>query len=185
MLHWDSKEDEINLGLIEKIQSGIEVEENVERLFELSFRPIYSYFARLGFSPQICRDLTEQVFLKVHHGLAAFHRESSFKIWLMTVAHDVYLSVTRKGSARYEVAERSRESVQGLWQHRDAGLWASVDALPPMTRQVFLLRYRNGYEYQEIAVLMKIKVETVKSHLRVARERLNLASGSNDEGREA
>jgi DNA-directed RNA polymerase specialized sigma24 family protein len=39
-------------------------------------------------------------------------------------------------------------------------------------RRCCLLRYEQGLKYQEIAVVMKISIETVKAHLHQARKRL-------------
>ncbi len=169
MLHWDAKEDEIDLDLIEKIQSRIDVEENAERLFESSFRPVRSYFARLGFPPQVCDELTLEVFAKAYQGLGSFHRRSSFRTRLMTIATHVYRHEVRKRKGDpHEAPKKPLTKAPVL--ARTAELPASIETLPPTTRRVFLLHKRDGYAPQEIAVLLKITAESVESHLRLVGE---------------
>lgn len=50
----------------------------------------------------------------------------------------------------------------------------ALDGLPDEMRRCFLLRFAQGFEEGEVAMLMKIPVETVREHLREVRERLSL-----------
>jgi RNA polymerase sigma-70 factor (ECF subfamily) len=169
MLYWDAKEDEIDLDLIEKIQRRVDVAENAERLFEGSFRPVRSYFARLGFPPQVCDDLTLEVFAKVYQGLESFQRRSSFRTRLMTIATQVYRNEVRKRRGDpHEAPEKPLTGAPVL--AGTAELPASIETLPPTTRRVFLLHKRDGYAPQEIAVLLKITADSVESHLKLVRE---------------
>jgi len=52
---------------------------------------------------------------------------------------------------------------------------AALATLPDETRRCFLLRYVQGFEEDDIAVLMKLQIETVRLRLFQARGRLGLA----------
>lgn len=54
-------------------------------------------------------------------------------------------------------------------------LHAALETLTDDMRRCFLLRYVQGFEESEIAVLMKIRIETVRLRLFQARGRLALA----------
>lgn len=51
-------------------------------------------------------------------------------------------------------------------------LLASVDRLPPMQRAAILLRYGHDLGIDEVAALLDVRPETVKTHLRRGLERL-------------
>jgi RNA polymerase sigma factor (sigma-70 family) len=53
-------------------------------------------------------------------------------------------------------------------------LHAALETLTDDMRRCFLLRYVQGFEENEIAVLMKIRIETVRLRLFQARGRLAL-----------
>jgi RNA polymerase sigma factor (sigma-70 family) len=53
-------------------------------------------------------------------------------------------------------------------------LRAALESLPDEMRQCGLLRFIQGFEENEIAVLMKMPVEMVRMHLYQIRKRLRL-----------
>jgi RNA polymerase sigma factor (sigma-70 family) len=61
-----------------------------------------------------------------------------------------------------------------LERERTVALSQAIQGLPEQMRTCFLLRYDQGRKYKEIAVLMKISIDTVKAHLFQARKRLKL-----------
>jgi DNA-directed RNA polymerase specialized sigma24 family protein len=54
-------------------------------------------------------------------------------------------------------------------------LHAALATLPDEMRRCFLLRYVQGFDETEIAVLMKLRIETVRLRLFQARGRLGVA----------
>ena len=53
-----------------------------------------------------------------------------------------------------------------------AALWGAVDALSEAHREVIVLRYQQGFSYQEIADVLQINLGTVKSRLYHAHHQL-------------
>jgi RNA polymerase sigma-70 factor (ECF subfamily) len=183
------------LELIEQIQAGIRVEENSEKLFR-RFRPgVHSYFLRKGFSSEDSRDLTQDVFLRVFKSIHTFRRESRFERWLWEIAAHIYFNeVRRRRTEKRDGQEKSLdtpgETDDGaapsqdlpspgpspedlvVGQEQSAAFRAALQELPAQMRRCCLLRYERGLKYQEIAILMKISIETVKAHLHQARKRL-------------
>ena len=183
------------LELIEQIQAGIRVDENSERLFR-RFRPgVQSFFVRKRFSVEDSRDLTQDVFLRVFKGIDTFRRESRFERWLWEIAAHIYFNeVRRRRTEKRDGLEQSldtpAENDEGLSplpglsspgptpeeqviQRQQTLIFrAALQELPAQMRRCCLLRYEQGLKYQEIAILMKISIETVKAHLHQARKRL-------------
>lgn len=163
-----------------------------ERLFERYARPVSYFFAHRGFSPEECRDLTQETFLGVYRGMDGFRHDASVETWLFTIAANVWRNEVRSRTAGkregWEVPlERLAESpgklpgelceaddpLAGLIEEERAGLLReALDELPAQMRRCLLLRLDQQLKYREIAQVLRISIETVKSQLFQARERL-------------
>lgn len=183
------------LELITQIQAGVRVEENSDKLFRRFRRSVQSFFARKGFSTEDGRDLTQDVFLRVFNRIDTFRRESRFERWLWEIAAHVYFNeVRRRRTEKRYGLEMSLDSPvetddgsnpapgiptsdpspeeQVIKGEQLAAFRAALKDLPDQMRRCCLLRYEQGLKYQEIAIVMKISIETVKAHLHQARKRL-------------
>jgi RNA polymerase sigma-70 factor (ECF subfamily) len=191
-----SKElDNPTLDLVDKIQRVIDREENSRRLFELHRPRVLAYFKRKGFPPEECRDLTQEVFLRVFKAIDTFRRESSFEWWMLGIADSVYKNeLRRRGAEKRDGVEHSLDALVSEDSHTGprlslaatgptpeqevdrkeqiARIRAALHDLPLQMRLCCTLRYERGLKYQEIATVMKISIETVKAHLHQARKRL-------------
>ncbi|HEY0510300.1 MAG TPA: sigma-70 family RNA polymerase sigma factor [Thermoanaerobaculia bacterium] len=187
--------DDPVLRLVEEIQQGIRVEENFEELFR-RFRPsVHSYFFRKRFTTEESKDLTQDVFLRVFKSIDSFRRESRFERWLWEIVTNIYFNEIRKRktekrrgfeqsldapgqgeegpSPAMEIpADEPSPEEYILLAERLGTLRTALHELPDQMRRCCLLRYEQGLKYQEIAVVMKISIETVKAHLHQARKRL-------------
>lgn len=183
------------LELIAEIQAGTHVEECSEKLFR-RFRPsVQSFFARKGFSTEDGRDLTQDVFLRVFKSIDTFRRESRFERWLWEIAAHIYFNEVRR--RRTEKRDGVETSLDSPVENEDgpspspgfpapgpspeetvikseqlSAFRAALQELPDQMRRCCLFRYEKGLKYQEIAITMKISIETVKAHLHQARKRL-------------
>jgi RNA polymerase sigma-70 factor (ECF subfamily) len=194
-----------SLRLIEKIQAGIDVDENCRRLHELHYRKIINFFRRKRFSPEESRDLTQDVFSRVFQAIATFRRESRFERWLFEIAANIFRNELRKrgaekrgavevsinvspeedgGSAQVvEPVSQERSALDSMMEReRRTKLHAALQELPLQMRTCCVLRYERGMKYQEIATEMKISIETVKAHLHQARKRLIEKLGDEEKG---
>jgi RNA polymerase sigma-70 factor (ECF subfamily) len=114
-------------------------------------------------------DVTQEVFLALHENLGRIESPGHIRHWLLRVASNRCIDEVRRrryrrGPALEEVPEPRARSVDGdmlLQKH----LRQSVAALPPKARVMVLLRYQEDLDYGEIARLLEIRVETVKSRL--------------------
>ncbi|HYO14457.1 MAG TPA: sigma-70 family RNA polymerase sigma factor [Thermoanaerobaculia bacterium] len=187
-------DDDLTFRLIEQIQAGVDVDESFRRLHDLHYRRVRNHFLYKGFSPEESRDLTQDVFLRVFKGIGGFRRESRFEKWLFKIVHNLLSNEVRGRHA--EKRERKETSLDAAKEDESIGaaieipsqdpsvldeavekerlqaLRQALAGLPPQMRLCCELRYVKGFKYQEIAVLMKISIETVKAHLHQARKRL-------------
>lgn len=137
-------------------------------------------------------DVTQDALLLAHRHRSSFRGNSRFSTWLYRVAATTALMHLR--SRR----RRSREVLAGLRQdderdpagtaeHRDpssgpadrlaaceelAGIDARLRAMGPRYREVFWLRFADGYSEAEIADRMGLHLSTVKTRTHRARRAL-------------
>lgn len=176
--------------------------------------PTVSYFfSRRGFSPEDCRDLTQDTFLRAYRGLSRFRDDAGLKTWLLRIAANVWKNALRerqaaKRSAMKTVALEEIHAVARPLSRVAAGgggagpedpldqtiraekrrvLREAVGELPPRMRRCVLLRIDRGLKYREIATIMAVSEDTVKTQLHQARQRLKEELGeyfSSDDGGE-
>lgn len=116
-------------------------------------------------------DLTQQVFLKTWQAIGGYRKTTSpFIAWLMTISHNLVVDFyrTRKDRAYLEAevlasdaaASPEREAEAGFEQQR---LRRAVLQLREDEQQVVIMRFMEGFEYAQIAPLLKKK----EGHVRV------------------
>ena len=168
-----------DLGVLRKAQRGD------ERAFTLILRayetPVFNYVLRLVGDRTLAEDLTQEVFLRVFHGLPNFSLRSKFTTWLFQVTKNRVLdelrarerrprSVCLEDVAPFEVFDQPFERVETI----DA-LWRAVEALNVDLKMALLLRDVVGLAYTEIADTLEITLATVKWRIYKGREEVQLA----------
>lgn len=124
----------------------------------------------------MAQDLAQDVFLQLYQGLAAIQSASHLTHWLRRVVVHRCIDRTRKKNFRrdlpfdeiHETAVESKPQDTFLSER----LREAVAQLPEKQRMVVVLRYQEQLSLDEIAQLLKIPVNTVKSTLYRALEDL-------------
>ncbi|HEX4953396.1 MAG TPA: sigma-70 family RNA polymerase sigma factor [Thermoanaerobaculia bacterium] len=182
--------------LVQALREARGGELEMRRLFELYYAPVVHFFSRRGVAPEDCLDLTQETFLDIYKGIGSFRAEARFDTWLFAVAANAHREMLRRRGAEKRsgqevpLAEGSAEAEEGqprgvelasaerlpdettLDRERTRLLAAAIEELPAQMRKCLLLRIDQDLKYREIAVLLRISVETVKAHLFQARQRL-------------
>jgi RNA polymerase sigma-70 factor, ECF subfamily len=169
------------------VPAGIErvVEGEAE---ELSFTAVYdryfSYIWRsvqcLGVPASQVDDVVQEVFVIVHAKLAEFEGRSSLKTWLYGIAIHRARHHRRQARRREDPRDVDLEQLRGPDAARPdrsletreavAVLSAILSALDDDQREVFVLAELEELSAPEIAATLGIKLNTVYSRLRLARE---------------
>ena len=185
--------------LVAALRRGGDREEICRELHERYYKPTYGYFARQGFSPEECRDLTQETFLRLFRGLDGFRGRSRFETWLYEISVNVCRNELRDRSAlkrdRREVSleggrenggssgalplrSPEREPMDDLLAKEQLSLLRrELESLPPRMRRCLQLRLDQELKFREIAVLEQVSIDTVKSQLAQAKKRLRLRLG--------
>lgn len=175
-------------------QHGDAREASFRLIFEHYYPVVLRFFRRRVFSPDDQLDLTQETFLRVYRGLEGFRREARFGTWLFRIAHNTHLKWLRRLHPDEDdaVSLPASDSEPGSWDTAEPTAIATgetalddvllgeqqrllreaIGELPEQMRESTELRIYQELSYKEIAVVMRLSVETVKVHLFQARKKL-------------
>lgn len=155
---------------------------DVERLFADYQAGVFRYLRRIVGGLDVARDLTQEVFLRVSRAGVPASSETGRRAWVFKIARNLALNHVRDHRRR-ATGELSEAMVPGT-QELGIALSTAIDALPPLDRDIFLLRETAGLTYEEIAAACDVHIGTVRTRLHEARQRLRSMLGSSLDVRE-
>lgn len=149
--------------------------------------PVYGYLVRCGIRADDRDDLFQDIFVKVHQAAASYQPERPLHPWLFTIVCNTVRSYLRRAKVRRLVFRQTDDQVpeavdagadgeqRSQARQRVALLEAEMQSLSSTQRQVILLAGVEKLPLKEVAAMLSMPVNTVKTHLR--RARLALAKG--------
>jgi RNA polymerase sigma-70 factor (ECF subfamily) len=131
---------------------------------------------------ELALEMTQDTFLQAWRSRASFRGDCAIATWLMRIAVNLVRNHTRTGAFKFwRKASESAIDANDLQSHlrhpaasaenelaakqQMAQVWANVDKLSARQRTVFLLRFVDELELNEIAEATGMTLPTVKSHL--------------------
>lgn len=166
--------------IVAELQRGVDVETNFHRLFSRYQGPVRQFFAKRGFDPDRCDDLTQEVFFRVYRNITSYRGDADFGTWLFGILSNLYrnelrrLRAQKRSTVEVTLSEQADETQIDRVVDRDAleRVERALRELPPQMRLSLTLYAYHGLRYREIAEVLGISSATVKSHLAEARKRL-------------
>lgn len=144
-----------------------------EELFRRYREPVYRFFRRRLSDVARAEELAQETFVAVLRGATRYEPRALFRTYLYGIALNLLAAERRKAGRETtgvfpEEGERPERAVAG---DPDAGLWVrrAVAQLEAEHREVLLLREYEQLSYAEIAALLQVPVNTVRSRLFRAR----------------
>jgi RNA polymerase sigma-70 factor (ECF subfamily) len=160
----------------------------LETLLERHEPRVFRFAARLCRDREDAKDVLQETLLAMARTIGDFRGASSLSTWLFTIARSFCIKKRRRSrfapaaeqslealapSERDRLADPSRGAYEQLAARRAAAaLDAAIAALAPGHREVLLLRDVEGLKAKEVADVLGISVEAVKSRLHRARAAL-------------
>lgn len=166
-----------------------------ELLFKRHRAPLFNFLLRRVRDRGRAEELYQDSWSKIIERAGEFRGESKFSTWLYTIARNACIDHQRKmkfrGHASLDETQRGtshpmveRVANAGLLPDRLAAggalrnrIASAVEDLPEDQREVFLLRHLQGLAFKDIAEVVGVPVNTVKSRMRYALERLQMGLG--------
>ena len=172
---------DIALDILERASQGDM--EAFEQVYKAASGFVYNVALRVTRNSADAEEVTQDVFMKIYHNLKGFRFRSAFKTWAYRVTVNTAINRYRR-SIREEKGRVYSENIveslpstysaaEGAIQtDNEARLNALLERLSPQHKTCLILREIEELSYQEIAVALKIPVNTVRSRLKRARQAL-------------
>jgi RNA polymerase sigma factor (sigma-70 family) len=178
--------------------SGRASQEIFERLLEDFHGQVFHFFRRRGLGVEDSLDLTQDTFFRVFNHIDRLRAQEARTTWILTIAANRWKNWLRHRSAQKRAAlemsldslvedsaeprpaeelpagaARPDDPLRGLLgKERVEQVVEAIERLPPKQERCLRLKVFQGRTYSEIAVLLGISEQTVKSHIHQARRRL-------------
>ena len=165
-------------------------------LMDRHARKLYNFLIRSSGRRDLADDLLQEVFLRVVRRADSFKGQAKFTTWMYTIARNLIIDTARRERHRKTVALDAPaygDDVQGDTRldrtpspaptpdrgasdaRFTARLESALEALPDEQREVFLLREVEGLKFREIAEVLNLPANTIKSRMRYALEALRVS----------
>ena len=143
--------------------------------------PVYSYILRSGVRGGAEDDIFQEVFIKVHGAASSYQSERPLEPWLFTIVANTVRTHFRKQRVRELANEESRSSppddtasVHDLAEAQETISWLeqALQKLPFAQREAILLCGVKQLSQTEVAEILGIPVNTLKTNLKRGRDTL-------------
>jgi len=154
--------------------------DSFSELFSRYKQPMFGFFRRRLRDPAQAEELTQETFLAILRASSHYEPSATFRTYLYSIGFNILRAHRRKTAFRamfhaamFEGAGREdREPAVRNTMDTDMWLRDAVNRLERMDREILLLREFEQLSYAEIAELLGLPLNTVRSRLFRARTAL-------------
>ena len=173
-------------AIIQLVQAG-QGQEAFERLVPAYRRRVFGLALSILRDRTAAEDLAQEVFVKLWQALPRYDGRAQLSTWIYAITRNAAVSALR--ARRHPVsmsdaavmAEVEAISAAPAEEPENAALRRQVEALPEKQRQAITLYYMDDRPVDEVAEMMGLPVNTVKTHLHRARASLARALGARED----
>ena len=141
-------------------------------------KAIYNYCLQILRNSNYAQDVTQETFIKVYTHRKLIDLEKNIKTWIFTIAtntaYDFLRSKKRKNEISLDIENETILSFEAYYPQEGlvTDVSKALEQINPEYKKVLLLFYQQGFQYQEIAEIFGIPVNTVKTHISRGKEQL-------------
>ena len=164
--------------VISEVLSG-EVE-SYRFLVERYLNGLVSHLCNLIGDKDVAEDLTQDAFLKAYQKLGQYKSQYAFSTWLYAIADNLAYKQMKR-SKRFTAFDEVEEFLPDITdstedrldrQQQRLKIRQAVQKLDPHYRQVISLYYWDNLSYEEIALILKRPIGTIRTWLRRSKVQL-------------
>lgn len=144
-------------------------------LFQRYKQPVYGFFRRRMSDPANAEELTQETFFALLRAAARYAPRALFRTYLYAIGFKILRAHRRKAAFRATFFGHRNS----IWDASkpdatESGLWVrhAVEKLDPLDREIVMLREFEQLSYAEIADVLQLPLNTVRSRLFRARTAL-------------
>jgi len=146
-----------------------------DELFSRYKQPIYGFFRRRVAESTQAEELTQETFFALLRAAGRYEPRALFRTYLYAIGFKILRAHRRKAAFRATFfGQRNSAPDPSKRDPTESGLWVrrAVEKLEAMDREILLLREFEQLSYAEIADLLQLPLNTVRSRLFRARTAL-------------
>lgn len=169
-----------DIALIRQCKSGNR--EAFDTLITKYYLPLIKFFYNHTHDPRLCEDLTHDVVLKFMENIHKYSpiKGIGFSSWLFRIAFNTYVDYVRKNSSCREIPLDEDFELAGSYDVTEdvaakmtcEELGRKLHLLPQPMKTLLILRYINGFNYDEIVKITGIAKAKLKSRLNYSLRKL-------------
>jgi RNA polymerase sigma-70 factor (ECF subfamily) len=143
---------------------------------------------RLGLSEDEAEDVASETFLAVYRAIGQYSGRAELGTWLWSIAYRQGINYLRKNRKQWQLEVEPDEQIDDSKEQGPAVVaqsketeqivWEAVERLPRLWAMAVILHYREEKSVADIANIMKIKENTVKTYLFRGRDKLKQILGT-------
>jgi RNA polymerase sigma-70 factor (ECF subfamily) len=159
-------------------------------------RAVFNFILRYVGSRETAEDLLQETFLRVIKGAATYEKQAKLTTWIFTIARNLCTDQSRRAKHRraqsldaplsrheeksgtlHEILPNKQQLAadrQTISNQLHDRLHAAIAKLGDEQREVFLMREFCELQFKEIAEIVGVPENTVKSRMRYALEKLRV-----------
>ena len=153
-----------------------------ERLYQLYEKRVYQYVCTLVYDPTLAEEVVGDAMMAVWRGAGSFSRSSRVSTWIFGIARHKALDALRRTGRHYhdvaldeafELPNAQESPAEAVNRKQVTSLTQlALQALSREHQEVLRLVFYEELPYEEIAELLSIPTNTVKTRVYYAKQRL-------------
>ena len=153
-------------------------------------KPLFNYACKIVKSEMFAEDICHNVFLKLYDNLERIRNVERIEVWIFTTARNEIFSHFRKNKNRIEESFELHEDklpVNNLFDDIEQKelidlIEAELSEMESSQSEVYYLKEYSGLSYKEIAAIMNITEDLVRSRIFKVRQKLKTAIIKSERG---
>lgn len=147
--------------------------------------PLVNYVRKLsGLNRSDIEDIIQEVFILAYQNLNDYNRQFKFSSWIYRIAHNHTISIFRKKTKSFQniswneydlhqLVQSGFDIEQTLLKEMDyVNLIELINSLPLKYKEVILLKFVDGKDYQEISDILRKPIGTIGTLINRAKKNL-------------
>ena len=152
-------------------------EDSLRQLYDITHRRVFQYLYRLTNNYQMAEDMMIDTYTEVWKSAKRFRGESKVLTWIIGISRNLAMNEFRK--KRFNELELEKNESNPPEQFNTCAqaeaikiLKDAINKLNPTHREVLDLLFLQEMSYEDIAMITNIPVNTVKTRVFYAKEKL-------------
>lgn len=147
-----------------------------EQILSFYEKAVFNYCLRITKNRVEAEDVTQETFIKIYTHRKSIDPEKNIKTWIFTIATNTAYDFLRKKKRKNETSLED-ETIYNLKTYYpkesvQSDVEKALEKINPEYKKALVLFYQQGFKYEEIAEILSIPANTVKTHISRGKEEL-------------